>query len=67
MTSSANLIAADQYSIAITLDDDPEINYFGWRISVEDVARKYGMPPGSGGPSPGKSRVLSKRRCDFAR
>ena len=38
MTSSTNLIVADQYSIAITLDDDPEINYFGWRINVEDVA-----------------------------
>jgi hypothetical protein len=37
MTSNT-LIAADQYTIAVTLDDDPEINYFGWRICVEDVA-----------------------------
>ena len=37
MTSNI-VTAADQYTIAVTLDEDPEINYFGWRICVEDVA-----------------------------
>jgi hypothetical protein len=37
MTSNT-VTAADQYTIAVTLDEDPEINYFGWRICVEDVA-----------------------------
>ena len=27
-----------QYTIAITLDEDPAINFFAWKLSVEDVA-----------------------------
>jgi hypothetical protein len=38
MTTPAALIAANQFTIATTLDEDPEINFFVWRINVEDVA-----------------------------
>ena len=30
--------STDLYAIATTMDVDPEINYFGWRLNVEDVA-----------------------------
>ena len=30
--------STDLYTIATTMDNDPEINYFGWRLNVEDVA-----------------------------
>jgi hypothetical protein len=30
--------SANQYHIATTLDIDPDINYFGWKLNVEDVA-----------------------------
>ena len=30
--------SADQYHIATTLDVDPDINYFSWKLNVEDVA-----------------------------
>jgi len=38
MTTPAALTATDQFTIATTLDKDPEINFFVWRINVEDVA-----------------------------
>jgi hypothetical protein len=38
MTTPAALTAADQFTIATTLNEDPEINFFVWRINVEDVA-----------------------------
>ena len=30
--------STELYAIATTMDVDPEINYFGWRLNVEDVA-----------------------------
>jgi hypothetical protein len=34
MTSNANLISADQYSIATTLVEDHDIDYFVWKINT---------------------------------
>ena len=28
----------DQFTIATTLDEDPEINFFTWKLNIEDVA-----------------------------
>ena len=36
--TTAEIKLDQQYTIATTLDEDPAINFFAWKLSVEDVA-----------------------------